>query len=119
MAYVPGFQNDVFISYCHDDNVSAIEDQRGWISDFGERLKVRLKQLLGAPVAVWRDEKRLGGDHAMDDEIQAQIKATAVFLTVVTPLYLNSRYCTQEREWFLRSVGDKLRVGSRMRGIRI
>jgi hypothetical protein len=82
-------------------------------------LKVRLKQLLGAPVAVWRDEKRLGGDHALDDEIQAQIKATAVFLTVVTPLYLNSRYCTQEREWFLRSVEEKLRVGSRMRGIRV
>ena len=118
-AYVPGFRNDVFISYCHDDNISISEDRRGWVSDFGDRLKVRLKQLLGHPVEVWRDEKKLGGDHALDDEIQSQIESCAVFLAVVTPLYLNSRYCTDEREWFLDKVGDKLRVGSRMRGIRV
>ena len=118
-AYVPGFRNDVFISYCHDDNISTSEDRRGWVSDFGDRLKVRLKQLLGRPVEVWRDEKKLGGDHALDDEIQSQIESSAVFLAVVTPLYLNSRYCTDEREWFLDKVGDKLWVGSRMRGIRV
>ena len=78
-----------------------------------------LKQHLGAPVAVWRDEKKLGGDHAFDDEIKSQIESSAVFLAVVTPLYLNSRYCTQEREWFLESVGKNLFVGSRMRGIRV
>ncbi|MCP5120475.1 MAG: toll/interleukin-1 receptor domain-containing protein [bacterium] len=119
MAYVPGYQNDVFISYCHDDNISAREDRRGWITDFGQDLKVRLKQLLGAPVSVWRDENKLGGDHALDSEIKQQIEQAAVFLAVVTPLYLNSRYCTQERQWFLSHVGDELLVGSRMRGIRV
>jgi len=118
-AYVPGFRNDVFISYCHGDNTSGVPDQRGWISDFGERLKVRLRQLLGAPVVVWRDEKKLGGDHALDQEIRNQIEGTAVFLAVVTPLYLNSSYCTEEREWFLQTVRDKLFVGTRMRGIRV
>ena len=114
-----GFRNDVFISYCHDDNISTSEDRRGWVSYFGDRLKVRLKQLLGHPVEVWRDERKLHGDHALDDEIQSQIESSAVFLAVVTPLYLASRYCTDEREWFRDKVGDKLRVGSRMRGIRV
>jgi hypothetical protein len=117
-VYVPGFKTDVFISYCHGDNVSELPDQRGWISDFGERLQVRLPTRLGAPVQVWWD-KKLHGDHALDEEIRAQIEGTAVFLAVVTPLYLNSRYCTEEREWFRGAVGEKIRVGTRMRGIRV
>ena len=118
MAYVPGCKNDVFISYCHDDNISLSEDRRGWITDFGDRLRVRLRQLLGHPVEVWRDEK-LGGDHVLDDELRSQVEDTAVFLAVVSPSYLNSRYCTDEREWFLDKVGAELRVGSRTRGIRV
>ena len=64
-------------------------------------------------------ERKLGGDHALDDEIRSQIESCAVFLAVVSPLYLNSPYCTQEREWFLDKVGKKLKVGNRLRGLRV
>jgi hypothetical protein len=118
MVYVPKLKNDVFISYCHDDNVSDFPGERGWITDFGERLRVRLKQLLGAPGEVWWD-KRLGGDHALDLEIRTRIEGTAVFLAIVSPSYLNSDYCAREREWFRIAVGDRMQAGSRMRGIRV
>jgi hypothetical protein len=118
MTYVPKVRNDVFVSYCHDDNISELPDQRGWITDFSERLKVRLKMLLGAPVDVWWD-RRLGGDHALDLEIRTRIEGAAVFLAIVSPSYLNSDYCTQERQWFRDAIGDRMLVGSRMRGIRV
>ena len=119
MAYVPGFQNDVFISYCHDDNISDFEDERGWISDFSLGLQRRLKKLLGAPVKVWRDERKLSGEYVFDNEIKTQIEDSAVFLAVVSPLYLNASYCTKERAWFLEKVGDELLIGNRIRGLRV
>lgn len=117
-AYVPGLKNDVFISYCHGDNVPEDPGRRGWISDFGERLRVKLKQLLGEPAEVWWD-KKLSGDHALDLEIKTRIENTAVFLAIVSPLYLKSEYCALERQWFLHAFRDKILVGSRMRGMRV
>ena len=118
MAYVPGFTNDVFISYSHGDNVSPFPDQRGWITFFGDWLTGSLPQLLGAPVKVWRD-KKLCGDQPLDQTLRNQVESSAVFLAVVFPLYLNSAYCAAERECFLDKAGDTLYVGSRMRGIRV
>lgn len=118
IAYVPKVTNDVFISYCHADNTSELPNERGWITDFGERLKVRLGLLLGSAVEVWWD-KKLYGDHALDLEIRSRVEQTAVFLAIVTPSYLKSEYCRDEREWFRTSAGGKMMVGNRMRGIRV
>ena len=40
MAFVPGFGNDVFISYSHIDNQSVEGD--GWVSDLHKRLRIML-----------------------------------------------------------------------------
>lgn len=120
MPYVPGFKNDVFISYCHDDDTSFGRDQGGWVSDFHAGLQSRLRQILGSrDVVVWRDEKRLSGESLLDDTIQAELEDTAAFLAIVTPLYLSSPYCTQEREWFLEHVGELPISGNLTRTIRV
>jgi hypothetical protein len=55
MAFVPGFEHDVFISYAHGDD-------RDWINSFLDRLRPALNRLLlGSD--VWID-KRLGQDGA-------------------------------------------------------
>ena len=41
------FENDIFISYAHIDDVALIEGQKGWISSFHRALEIRLGQLLG------------------------------------------------------------------------
>ena len=40
VAFVPGFEHDIFISYCHGDD-------RAWIRGFYEMLKSALKEQLG------------------------------------------------------------------------
>jgi len=52
MAFVPGFDHDVFISYAHGDD-------REWINLFQDRLRTSLNRLLpGADVWIDKDDLR-------------------------------------------------------------
>jgi len=62
MVYVPGFANDIFVSYSHIDD-QAVQGDVGWVSDFHRRLQIEVEEELGARVKIWRDA-RLG---AADD----------------------------------------------------
>ena len=46
MAFVPGFEHDVFVSYAHFDNEPDTQEIR-WVSRFQADLKVALRQRLG------------------------------------------------------------------------
>jgi hypothetical protein len=69
MAYIPGFKNDIFISYSHGDNEGISLEGNGWISYFERRLRMRLKQILGVPPEIWFDTRRLGGEVNFNQEI--------------------------------------------------
>src|SRR5215813_666012 len=115
MAYVPGFQNDLFLSYAHGDNAG------GWISALHERLKIRLRELLGVSPAIWRDERRLGGETDFAEEIRLQVANTAVVIAVVSPSYLSSAYCRLERQAFSTAVQPHggLKVGTSLRIVKV
>ena len=66
MPYVPGFTNDIFISFSH------IDDSDGWVESFEDHLRNRLLQL-DAPVTIWRDRK-LSGTDIFSDEIFTQLQ---------------------------------------------
>jgi hypothetical protein len=51
MAFVPGFEHDVFVSYAHGDD-------REWISRFYDRLRTALTRLLPG-VEIWMDKDDL------------------------------------------------------------
>ena len=57
MAYVPGFTNDIFISYSHLDDRAV--DGAGWVSEFHQRLQIEIEEELGDRVQIWRD-RRIG-----------------------------------------------------------
>src|SRR5450631_593364 len=115
MAYVPSFQNDVFLSYAHGDN------EGGWVDVFHERLKMRLRELLGVPPTIWRDERRLGGDADFPAEIHRQVASAAVLLAIVSPSYLGSKFCRLEREAFSQSADLQggIKVGTKFRIIKV
>ncbi len=121
MAYVPGYEYDLFVSYSHDDDFAfGREAGGGWVTDFHAGLEARLKQILGARSAqVWLDKKRLSGEWALDDKIRGDLEKTAAFLAIVSPLYLTSSYCKDEREWFLEQAGEQLRLGAMSRAMRV
>jgi TIR domain len=89
------FEKHIFISYAHIDNQPLTPEQKGWISHFHASLEALLSMRLGQTAKIWRDDKLQGND-VFADEIVAQFAKTAVLISVLTPRYLNSDWCTRE-----------------------
>ncbi len=98
MAYVSGFENDVFLSYAHIDNESDGAKER-WVETFGKHLSAKLLKRMGETVSVWWDPK-LDRSQVFDDVIQNAAKGSAIMISLVSPAYLKRDYCKQELQWF-------------------
>ena len=96
------FDRDIFISYTHVDNRAFVEGQDGWISTFHRGLEIRLEQLRGSPIDIWRDIKLQGND-ALDEGIFNQFPNLALLVAVLSPRYIQSDWCTRELACFLES----------------
>jgi hypothetical protein len=101
MAYVPGYQHDVFISYAHGDD-------RDWINRMLDRLQPALKQRLGVAPSIWIDDEKLRQSRDFSREIPDSVRASAVFLLLPSPTYIRSRYCIdQECRVFKETIADR------------
>src|SRR3954471_13818749 len=89
MAYVPGYQHDVFISYAHGDD-------RDWIERLVDKLEPALKQRLGFKPAVWIDDDSLRASRDFSREIPDSVKQSAIFLLLPSPSYIRSSYCVEQ-----------------------
>ncbi len=100
MSNEPGYQYDIFISYCHSDNKS-IGDKPGWIDSFHKSLENWLKgrrRLLD--LKIWRDEKRMSGNTAFNDAIKEAVSKSTLFFALHSRNYPLSDYCQKELNWF-------------------
>ena len=106
MGFVPGYENDIFISYAHNDNlpVGAVR----WVERLHENLENRLTQLLGKRPGIWRD-RRLDSTDQVNGQLDARINTSATLLAILSPSYFESKWCAWEREKFIESA--KLRAG--------
>ncbi len=89
------FDKHVFISYAHIDNQPLTPEQQGWITRFHATLDALLSTRIGRKAKIWRDDKLQGND-VFADEILDQFNSTALLVSVLTPRYLNSEWCTRE-----------------------
>jgi hypothetical protein len=89
MAYVPGYQHDIFISYAHGDD-------RDWINRLLDRLKPAIKRRLGVEANIWIDADSLRKTRDFRKEIPDSVKSSAVFLLFPSPTYIRSPYCVSE-----------------------
>jgi hypothetical protein len=111
------FEDDLFISYAHIDNQPLAEGLKGWVETFHERLRVRLEQLTGEPVRVWRDRK-LGGNDVFGPTLIARLSKAALLVSVLSPRYVKSEWCLKELKEFREraeegiglTIGDKSRI---------
>jgi hypothetical protein len=78
MAFVPGFKNDLFISYAHDDDLPDTLQHR-WISSFKRDLETALLQRLGQPVEIFFDTRMLDPHHHLDFLLD-NARHSAIFL---------------------------------------
>jgi TIR domain len=114
------FENDLFISYAHIDNQPLTDGDKGWITRFHATLKKLLVMRLGRDTKIWRDDKLQGND-VFSDEIVACFKRSAVLVSIVTPRYLNSEWCTREAREFCQTAQETggLVIGSKSRVFKV
>jgi|GEM_PF-2139776 len=89
---------DIFISYCHEDNLVPPEGKQGWVTHFDQFLEYYIRTLRGAP-AIWRDNK-VGGSDVIADTILTPLPRAAILIAIVSPNYIRSEWCTLELEKF-------------------
>lgn len=114
MAYVPGLEHDLFVSYAHADDVA-------WVRALEEGLRERVRQRLGHDVSIWQDAKSLRFGQSWPDEIATALTRTAALVAILTPSYSASVWCKRERDQFLDQFpeGRGLSVGSIHRLLKI
>jgi hypothetical protein len=110
MPYVGGpFQHDIFVSYSHGDVVGdgqALLKQ--WSQGFANELKRELQAFpeIGGQIKIFLDNDHRPG-HGVDplaplsDDLQQEIASAAILTILMSPHYLGSRWCRQEREWWI------------------
>src|SRR5262245_5088866 len=111
------FDHHAFISYAHIDNEPLTPGQKGWVAQFHATLQTMLSQRLGEKARIWRDDK-LAGNDIFAEEIVGQFAKTALLISILTPRYLRSEWCTRELRTFCEAaaltggltVGNKSRV---------
>ena len=119
MAHVPGFNHDVFISYSHLDD-QAVSGSDGWVTSFHKRLQIELDEELGEKAIVWRDG-RIGSADDFKADLDKELRGSAVLIAILSPGYLNSRWCDWELKGFVdgvRRTGD-LWVDAKSRAIKV
>lgn len=111
------FDQHAFISYAHIDNEPLTPGQKGWVAQFHATLQTMLSQRLGEKARIWRDDK-LDGNDVFAQEIVDQFAKTALLISILSPRYLRSEWCTRELRTFCEAaalsggvtLGNKSRI---------
>ena len=103
MAFVPGYQRDIFISY------AKLDDHHEWVTSLVRELKTQLAAWLGRPDScdVWWDRRDLDEAGSIDEQIGTTLQQTAILVAVLSPAYMASKWCKDERRLFLEAVRGK------------
>jgi hypothetical protein len=112
MPFVPGCDVDLFISYGHSDDAPPSEH---WIRDLTANVEGKLRQICSADVTVWRDPQLMAGDR-LNATIQHAIERSAVFVSVLTPVFARQPWCARETQWFVDALArEDLRLDAKSR----
>ncbi len=120
MGLVTGYNNDVFISYGHINNRPFGDPGGGWVDIFHEHLQNFVNVHVGRRTDIWRD-RRLTGAEVFSDEIEQQLRSSAVLVAVISPAYMQSEWCNRELVGFTKAAQDRgsLRVGNLERVVKV
>jgi hypothetical protein len=115
VGFLPDYEDDIFISYAHNDN-QALSGQRRWVETFHEALDRRLPVYLGAKPSIWRDP-RLQGNEYFADTLVEQIPKVAILISILSPSYINSDWCRREMTMFsdIATATGGMRLGNKAR----
>lgn len=110
MAYLsPDFDYDVFVSYSHGDPKGAgVSPLKTWSHALIEALIADITSLSHEfdDLAVWYDRDLDPSGHLTPD-LRQKVKAAAVLMILMSPRYLKSAWCGDERAWFQEQIEQR------------
>lgn len=115
MNFLQNYAHDVFVSYAHGpETQSRYHGERdnlltGWtrrfVDDLTAQIDISLSQFefgdQETPGAAFFMDGDLNGSGSLTGNIKAAVQESALLLVVMSPLYLRSKWCTDEVDWFL------------------
>jgi hypothetical protein len=109
MAFVNGYDYDVFISYAHADNEADALGE-AWVSVFVQNLQTALEQRSGkvGQIKFYYDNTNLQGNHPLE-EILRNVTRSATFVAVCSPTYATRDWTRDELRTFV-TAGDPTRL---------
>jgi hypothetical protein len=100
VGYLSDFDEDVFISYAHNDDDIYAQESLGWVTRLHQDLEQRVRTYLGCESQFWRDNEVRNND-VFTNKILRRLVKTATFLSVLSPSFLRSEWCAREVDAFV------------------
>lgn len=117
MAFAPGFDHDVFVSYAHVDNEPFPEiDGSRWVTNLRRTLQTLLDQSLGGTrqASIWMDETNLPGAGQVTPEIHSRVGKSALLVVVLSEAYLKRSWCLDELATYVQAMGGPKAIDGRV-----
>jgi hypothetical protein len=96
------YQHHVFLSYARADNAPRGADGKGWVQLFADDLAAAHLQLTQRRLEVFLDTERIENGAHWATVIQKELRASRLFIAVLSPNYLASDICRLELADYLR-----------------
>src|SRR5712691_5852435 len=92
LGYLPDFDEDVFISYAHNDDDVYAQEPWGWVTRLHQDLEQRVRNYLGSDIRFWRDCE-IRNNEDFTSKIFRRLARTATLLSVLSPSFLQREWC--------------------------
>ena len=94
-SIIPRFENDIFISYRHNDNRS------GWVTEFVKALQEELSATIKEPISVYFDSNPHDGlleTHNVDKSLEGKLKCL-IFIPILSQTYCDPKSFAWQHEF--------------------
>lgn len=113
-------ESDVYLSFAPVDDQPLSAERKGWITQFHRNLEIRVEQLSGKRIRVFRPLRK---DAAAppETEVLANLPEVKALVSVVSPPFVNSEGCLREVEtfWDANAQGGRLYVDGHTRVLKV
>jgi hypothetical protein len=114
----PEFKHDLFVSYASGDaDGEGVTRLKTWSLKFADILTKEIKGTPGFKDFELfvdegpRDAHRLHPHESLTEEVLQAVQSSALILYVVSPAYVESTWCTKERQRWKRHSGEDFAEG--------
>lgn len=109
MSYVGApFDHDIFVSYSHGADGAGDSFLQPWSAAFAEELdrELRAEPKFRRDLRIFLDASLRPGSGVdpmapLTEQLSGQIAASALLMVLMSPDYIRSKWCADERDWWL------------------